>query len=492
VENLYDKLKELKNQDMYPMHMPGHKRNTAICQMDNPYAYDITEIPGFDNLHQPEGLLLSLSQRLSCLYGSGRAYPLVNGSTAGILAGISSAVKRGDKVLLARNVHKSVYHAIILMGLAPIYCYPQIAEEMTFYGGILPNEIEEALISNPDIRLVVITSPTYEGVVSDIRLISEITHRYGALLLVDEAHGAHFGFSEGFPESAVKQGADLVIQSLHKTLPAFTQSAVLHCNNSDLENRIAKYLAVYESSSPSYLLLAGIENCVRMLEEKARELFIAYNKRLNGFYESVQSLKRLKLLSQDIIGKSGIYALDRSKLIIYDKEKRLSGHQLHEILRRRYHIVMEMEAMDYVLGMTSICDTDEGFERLERALSEMDYELENVGGITEITEETRMNQAKESFILRQSKADTAAPPVQAMLPQEAWNLPVEEIEFRKSYGRISAAFVSLFPPGTPLLVPGEVIDHGLIDYIEQVKGEEISVTGLIGENMDRIEVIASL
>jgi arginine/lysine/ornithine decarboxylase len=454
--------------------------------MENPYAIDITEIPGFDNLHQPEGVLLSLSQRISQLYGSGKAYPLVNGSTAGILAGISAAVNRGDKILLVRNAHKSVYHAVILMGLVPVYCYPQKVEGTTLYGGILPEKIEEALITDEEIRLVVITSPTYEGVVSDIRAISEIVHRHGALLLVDEAHGAHFGFHEGFPESSVTLGADLVIQSLHKTLPALTQSAVLHSNNNCLNDKIEKYLAIYESSSPSYLLLAGMENCVQILEEKTKELFDAYDKKLNRFYQSMMQLKRLRLMTQEVVGRHGIYALDRSKLIIYDLEKKVTGHQLQELLYKNYHIVMEMEAPEYVLGMTSICDTAEGFDRLERALLEIDRELDSACGAVETY---KMYPVKEKM----SKIGTELPssyiPVQAMLPAMAWDVPTELIEFSESAGRISANFLCLFPPGSPILVPGEVIDSRLIQYIEQVKQEGISVTGLTGENKDRINVV---
>ncbi|MDD3172771.1 MAG: aminotransferase class I/II-fold pyridoxal phosphate-dependent enzyme, partial [Herbinix sp.] len=170
---LYDKLISYKKDDFYPMHMPGHKRNTRIMHMDNPYSIDFTEIEGFDNLHQPEGVLKELAERISNLYGTVKSYPLVNGSTAGILAGISAATKLGDSILVARNCHKSVFHGIAIRGLKPIYCYPQIIKEFGINGGILAEDIEKVLITNKEITLVVITSPTYEGVVSDIREIAE-------------------------------------------------------------------------------------------------------------------------------------------------------------------------------------------------------------------------------------------------------------------------------------------------------------------------------
>ncbi len=484
MERLYDKLAALSKEDYYPMHMPGHKRNTKINRMDNPYELDITEIDGFDNLHQQEGILLSLSQRLSHLYGAGKSYPLVNGSTAGILAGISACVSRGDKVLLSRNSHKSVYHAVILMGLVPVYCYPQKIDKKPLYGGILPSELEEALIKHSDIKLVIITSPTYEGVVSDIRSMAGLVHRYGARLLVDEAHGAHFGFHPGFPESAVTRGADLIIQSLHKTLPAFTQTAVLHCNAAELSHRVEKYLAIYESSSPSYLLMAGIDRCVHLLETRARELFEEYDEQLIRFYQSLRGLKKLSLLTGDVVGTAGIFALDRSKIIISTRGTGLSGHELQTILRESYHIEMEMAAPEYVLGMTSICDTPEGFERLGKALLETEKALE------ESVKNRNCKGEPEHEISSGSPAEISVTPEAAMPPGTAWAAPAQQIEFRDSAGQISAAFICLFPPGAPVIIPGEVIKQELIDYISHVKQEGISVTGLNGEFQDKIEVVS--
>jgi arginine decarboxylase len=483
LDRLYDKLVAYGKNGDYPMHMPGHKRNTSLCDMVDPYTIDITEIEGFDNLHQPEEVLLELSERLSRLYGAAYSYPLVNGSTAGILSGISAAVRKGDKVLIARNSHKAVYHGVILTETLPVYCYPQKTEEMAPYGGILPEDIEKALINNPDIRLVVITSPTYEGVVSDIAAIAGIAHSHGAYLLVDEAHGAHFGFHEGFPVSAVKLGADLVIQSLHKTLPALTQSAVLHCNAKELRNRLRKYLAIYQSSSPSYVLMAGIDRCIKLIEDNGEELFAKYDQRLTGFYERLKGLKALKLLQQDIIGQYGAYDLDRSKLTISVKGTGLTGHELHHLLHRQYKIMLEMEAPDYVLGMTGIADTDEGFDRLATALLEIDRHLEDTRGHTEAL--------KQPELLKERKdGDTIlSPPERKLWPYEAWDRPVREMEFGRSNGQISASFISLFPPGAPILVPGEVITTDLIDYIHSVIRQGVSVTGLIGENRDQIEVI---
>ena len=222
---LEQKLNELEQSDIYPFHMPGHKR--AFLPFANPYAIDITEIEGFDNLHHATGILQEAQQKAADLYGAKKTYYLVNGSTCGLLAAISAAVPRGGKILVARNCHKAVYHAMYLRQLVPVYLYP----EDTAYGiqgQVTPQMVRKQLEQTPDIRAVVITSPTYDGVVSDVQNIADIVHAYGIPLIVDEAHGAHFGFSPEFPENATRLGADAVIMSVHKTLPAFTQTALLH------------------------------------------------------------------------------------------------------------------------------------------------------------------------------------------------------------------------------------------------------------------------
>jgi arginine/lysine/ornithine decarboxylase len=479
MDRLYDKLNSYSESDYYPMHMPGHKRNTGMMQPIDPYRIDITEIDGFDNLHQPEGILKQLSERLECLYGAKKSFPLVNGSTAGILAGISAATIRGGKLLIARNSHKSVYHAAMINGLKPVYCYPPVLEGLPVYGGILASDIENVLISNKGIKLVVITSPTYEGVVSDIQRIAETVHCHGALLLVDEAHGAHFGFHPEFPVSAISLGADLVIQSLHKTLPAFTQTAVLHSNGAVSEHKLQQYLAIYQSSSPSYLLMAGIDRCISMLEDQGNDLFDKYNKMLQEFYYSMKKLTTLRIATKELAGERGVYALDPSKLTISVQHTGLSGHELQTILREKYHIEMEMAAPGYVLGMTSICDTEEGFRRLEEALLEIDRALA-VGTF-------RKKPSHENYF-----NINAVKPVQVLSPQEAAESDMHQIKLSCSAGRISAAFISLFPPGSPLIVPGERMEQELIDYICQVKQDGITVTGLAGDGMDEIEVVKTM
>lgn len=484
VDGLYEQLISYTEKDYYPMHMPGHKRNSGMLLPVDPYRIDITEIEGFDNLHQPEGVIRQLSERLARLYGAVKSFPLINGSTAGILAGISASARSGDKILINRNAHKSVYHAAMLRGLRPIYLYPQPAAGLPICGGITAEQIEGAFTENQEIRLVVITSPTYEGIVSDIYKIAKTVHRHGAVLLVDEAHGAHFGFHPAFPESAVRLGADLVIQSLHKTLPAFTQTAVLHSNKRIPDHKIQQYLAVYQSSSPSYLLMAGMDRCLRMLEEQGQSLFDEYYRRLQVFYREMGELKYLKLADGNFVRESGVFAFDPSKLTISVQGTSMTGHQLQSVLRSQYHIEMEMAASEYVLGMTSICDTEEGFCRLSKALLEID------SGLTKAVSVREGDRPKAE--IKDQRKDYFFRPMQVLSLHEVADRDTEQIKLAESSGRISAAFISLFPPGSPLIIPGEQIGQKLVDYIFFMKQEGLTVTGLTGDGMDEIEVVKTI
>lgn len=474
MDRLYDKLISYAGKDFYPMHMPGHKRNPDLMKMPDPYLLDITEIDGFDNLHQPEGILKDLSCRISRLYGSGCAFVLVNGSTAGIMAAISAATSRGDKVLVARNAHKSVYNAIMLMGLLPVYYYPQLIDGSSIFGGISAAEIEELLINNPEITAVIITSPTYEGIVSDIKDIAEAAHRHKALLIVDEAHGAHFGFSGAFPETAVRLGADLVIQSLHKTLPSFTQTAVLHSNCDELNGKIRKYLSCYQSSSPSYILMAGIDRCISLLEDRGRQLFDSFYDRLRAFYKSVSDLVRLSLLDDDIIGKASVHGRDPSKLVVRINNADLNGHQLQDILRSRHYIEMEMAAIDYALGISTIADSSEGFMRMDKALHDIDNSCAS---------------ADDGNNRISVNLNAVIKPERLLLPSEAAEHRAEIVSIDQAVGRVAATAISLFPPGIPLVVPGERLDADLIDFIRQMKNTGFTITGLAGSYNDGIEVL---
>lgn len=482
---MYDKLVEYNNMDYYPMHMPGHKRNAKLLQMINPYSIDITEIEGFDNLHHAEGIILEGMKRANQLYGSDYTNYLIGGSTAGILSGIAACTKKGDKIIVARNSHKSVYHAIYLNELQPVYIYPQQIEDFSINGGISPKIIEELLIKHQDIKLVVITSPTYEGILSDVKAISDITHQYGVPLLVDEAHGAHLGFHPGFPEGAIRCGADIVIHSIHKTLPAFTQTGLIHVNGKRIDyEEVKRYLGIYQTSSPSYILMAGIDQCVTLLEQKKEELFSIYDKRLQQFYNKNASLKYLKIVTGEKVRSSGFYDFDPSKIVISVKETDITGNQLYYSLLNDYKIQLEMASKDYALGMTSICDTEEGFLRFTEALLEIDskikYNKQKI--MKEIQQE--VNQQKVNEI-----ENNQGSPEIVMFSHTVTDQPYEILPLGECEGRVAAEYIYLYPPGIPLLVPGERFNKRLVERILEYKEQGLSIQGMMDKDGETIKVV---
>ena len=374
MEKLYKKLESYGQSDYYPFHMPGHKRNPDSVRGDFPFERDITEIEGFDNLHHPEDILLEAQKNVSKLYGTKESYYSVNGSTAALLAAVSAAVPRKGQILVARNCHKAVYHAMYLRELKPTYIYPQMDMKWWINGGIFPDKVERCLAENPEIKAVLITSPTYDGVVSDVKAIAEIAHKYEIPLIVDEAHGAHFQFSNYFPTSAVELGADLVIQSFHKTLPAMTQTAILHNCSGRVDGRlIRRFMGIYQTSSPSYILMASIDACMDTMAAEGHEMFREFTKMLEQARKRLSQCRYICLADpeKDV---NGVFDYDRSKLIFSTVNSTLTGAQLYDILLERYHIQMEMETETYALALAAVGDREEGFERLCKAIKEIDRE----------------------------------------------------------------------------------------------------------------------
>lgn len=457
--------------DYYPFHMPGHKRREL--SFPNPYCIDITEIDGFDNLHHAEGILREAQERAAELYGSERCFYLINGSTCGILAAICAATKKHDKVLVARNSHKAVYHAAELHELNVRYLYPVITET-DLQGQITPEQVKEAIQSEPDIRAVVITSPTYEGIISDIKGIAEVAHAYGIPVIVDEAHGAHLGFGSGFPENAVRQGADVAVMSLHKTLPSFTQTALLHLNTGRVsEEEIVRYLGIFETSSPSYLLMSGMDACVRNLQEDGAVLFQEYRKRLDAFYKDTADLKKLHVLSASDFTEREVFHWDDSKLVIFTGTAGMTGEELHQILLDTYHLQVEMVSAFYVLGMTSIMDTEEGFVRLSAALHEID------AGIRMADRNTSENFTRSMYVKNSSK----------MQIYQAAEHPCREVSFEEAVGQVSAGYVYFYPPGIPVIVPGEVITWELIGHIREYRDKNLCIEGILNLSEERIKIV---
>ncbi|MBQ3516362.1 MAG: aminotransferase class I/II-fold pyridoxal phosphate-dependent enzyme [Lachnospiraceae bacterium] len=479
MEGMLKKLQTLSESDFYPYHMPGHKR----C--GNPYfALDITEIDGFDNLHHATGMIKKAQERAAKLYGALESYFLVNGSTCGILAAMFASFQKGDKVLVARNCHKSVYHALEIRGLRPIYIYPETDEEYDISVGITAKQVEEAIEQHNEYRKekglsigvcnyydsikgMVLTSPTYEGITSDIKEIAEVLHKRDIILIVDEAHGAHFGFHEAFPESAIKQGADLVIQSLHKTLPSMTQTALLHrCSERVSVDRVQKYLGIFQTSSPSYIFMAHMDECVKMLEKKGPKLFQGFAERLDDFYKSCEDLKHIKIRKTS----------DPGKILI--KAEACNGRELYDILRTRFHLQMEMCAGNYVLGIMTICDSKEGYTRLRDALFCLDDEFAGIS-----CDSDQDDKRKTLVSLLNERPD------QYFRAYEAETRDFETITLSKAAGRMSGEYMYLYPPGIPFIVPGEIFTKELVKGLKSMQKMGYELQGTTDRSGKTVKVV---
>lgn len=465
MRTLYDRLTEYSDSDYYGFHMPGHKRQMNMMGDAPPYAIDITEIDGFDDLHHADGILKEAQARAARVYHADETHFLINGSSVGILSAVIGVTNRGDTVLVARNCHKSVYHAVEMNGLNPVYLLPGVDSSVQFNTEVSAEDVREALAKEPKIRAVIIVSPTYDGVVSDVEAISEAVHEKGIPLIVDEAHGAHFGFHPYFPRNANEEGADIVIHSLHKTLPSLTQTALLHMNGRLVcREKVRKYLHMLQSSSPSYVLMASIDSCVDLLCNRRDELFNPYVRRLERLRAGLSKLRRLHL------GETKRY--DRSKILISAGDTGLTGKELYQLLLEDYHLQMEMAAGTYVLAMTSAADTREGMERLLSALKEID------------------GTEGKSYLSKKNWDIPCLPE-----PDVVYNsFDIQEkasqkmsLPWRESAGHIAAEYAYLYPPGRPLIVPGERVSQEAANVLQWYHEMGFSVEGMKKEGY--IEVL---
>ena len=431
---LIHKLKEYAGSDMYPFHMPGHKR-TGDMGFPDPFTMDITEVDGFDNLHHPEGILKSSMDWAAQVYGADQTYYLVNGSSSGILSAVCGAVPRGGRILVSRNCHKSVYHGICLNQLKASYVYPQEIDGLGIQGGILPSDVDMMLKRYMDTQAVLIVSPTYDGVVSDIKGIAQVVHRAGLPLIVDEAHGAHFRYGEMFPVSALDLGADVVIQSVHKTMPSLTQTALLHIRNNRPDRgcyadqeRIDRYIHMVQSSSPSYVLMASLDLCRGWMEGQGAA----------DYRRTAGAAARLRAHLPALTEALG--PLDPTRLVVaapdgFAAQQTLEGHG----------IFIEMADRGHLVCIPTCMDTPEDLARLEAALLALP---------------------------RAGKALPMPPPPplpeQVLSLREALFAPREPLPLFRCAGRVSAQQIAPYPPGIPVIAPGERIGKKTVAYFQEI------------------------
>ena len=501
-EYINEALEKYIERGTYPWHMPGHKRQ-PIEESDNfwngVYAHDFTEAKDLDDMHEPEMFIADSLAEMKKVYGTFATYMLVNGSTSGLMTAIHATCHRGDVILAARNCHKAVYNAICMLELEPEYIVPdyvsmswpdgvgqnevgaisnEMSEKTDILGDISPDKLELALkelvADGRKPRAVIITSPTYEGVISDIRTIAGIVHRYGIYLIVDEAQGAHLNFME-WHETAMQQGADIVIESLHKTMPALTQTSLLHVMNPELDERVRRYLQIFQTSSPSYIFMQSMEKAVAFGANN-RDEFARYGRRLEAFAGRCDGLRNIRLFRPDassvkndeICNACKVFDHDEGRLVfvvrpgtVDESGQKFTGVMLAEILADRYGLIVEMASVSYVICISSVVDSADSYDILFNAVAEIDG---NLGYEPDKTDRQEL--------------DIISGRRSVMPPGIAWDRPVESVPIEGAAGKVSGAFVYAYPPGIPVLAPGEVVDRQAVSGIKSMIDNGLNVAGV--------------
>ena len=442
---LYNKLIEYSN-NMSIFHMPGHKfgKGAQLDQIDM-IRLDDTEAKGLDNLYVAEGVIKEAMTLMADFYGSKDTIFLTNGSTAGILASILAICKPGDQLIIARNTHHSVWSGLILAGVCPVYITPNYLDKEDILGEIQPGAVREALNQYPEAKGVLIVSPTYEGIVSNIEAIADIVHEKEGFLIVDEAHGAHFVLGEEFPISSIKKGADLVINSTHKTLPALTQSALLHiCTNQIKYEKVIQSLRMIQTSSPSYMMMGIMDYMRAYIIENRASICHDYIEPLKAIREELKNeLKVLELIEP----QEKLY--DKSKIIISTAYSNISGYELEALLNEKYHIAIEAALENYIILMTTMADNRQTLEALTTALCEIDCDLVQV----------EKRKPINPYVLE--KISLGRNPRDIYYSEKEW------IRLEESINRIASKNIMLYPPGIPIIAVGEKVKAESITFIKQ-------------------------
>lgn len=474
-QSVYDGLLSYSSSDIYPFHMPGHKRNTQKFGDRLNISLDMTESEGMENLHQPIGPIKKHQEEVAESFGAAASFYMINGSSGGILAGIRTATKRRDTIIIGRNAHKSSYHAIEICDLNPVFISPDVDENFGIFGSVNPRTIRQALEDNPKASLVAITSPTFEGVVSDVEEIAEICHEFGALLLVDQAHGAHFRYAPQLFKHALACGADIVIESLHKTLPSLTSTAIVHLSDRVDADKMRHNLAVFETTSPSHLLMASIDECILYLQANGLQEHIILYDRLKDFSKRMKGLEKLQVLCMGddrIENHPSFYQFDPSKIVISTMNTTITGMDLKNILREDYRLEVEMAYGNYAMGMATIGDEQIGFDRLAEALIDFDQKLDRV-------------ESKDPAIF-------PAIPRRKISVLDALEGDHEFMAVEDAKGLICSEYAWAYPPGIPLLTPGEVIDEDVLRRFRQLEDEGIRVNSSSKQMPEKIRVVKDM
>lgn len=446
-KTLYEELIKFSKKDKVRAHMPGHNGGEGLSSKfkRNAFKIDLTELDGTDELRDPRGLIKKSLERAANAFGAKRTYYLVNGSTLGLEAAILAAAKPGDSLIVDRACHKSVISAMILGQVTPIFIEPDFADAYGIYGSMSPITVMDALSAHPEAAGVVLTCPTYYGVCSDVERLAKNIHAAGKFLIVDEAHGAHFAFSEELPRTALSQGADLVVQSAHKTLPSMGQTALLHLGGTNRisEEQVTKCINLLQTSSPSYIMLAAIDEAIHTMTSGGAKRLKEITDKLTYIKSKIGVLDKVSC-----VVKSGLENnYDITKLVVDFSGLGISGYGAAELLKRDYGIYPEMaderNVLFYITAGTTLRDLD----LIDRAITDI---------------------SKAEYKPQPIKKQVPLPSIElAMDMRKAFDADSETISPENAAGRICAEIVDCCPPCVPICVPGQLINNEIIDYITE-------------------------
>lgn len=460
-----------------PFHVPGHKQGNGVEKEfydfmgENPFKIDVTIFEMVDGLHNPTTHIKRALELAADAYGAEESFFCVNGTSGAIQAMILSAVKAGDKILVPRNTHKSVNAGIILSGAQPVYMEPEIDQVNGIAHGVSPETVEKTLRENPDASAVLIINPTYYGVSTDLKKIVKIVHEYDIPLLVDEAHGPHLKFSHELPFSGMEAGADACAQSTHKIIGAMTQGSILHVQGNRINYaKVKQVLSLLQTTSPSYILLASLDCSRKQIALEGKDLIAESIKRADYLRDEINKVKGFKCFGREILDGKGKYAFDPTKIAISAKELGLTGYQLERIFVDKYNIQPELSDFYNVLLVTTFGDKIESIEAVIEAVKNISLETEFEGEVPAFK-------------------DIPQIPELDQVPREAFFSEKTRKPMKEAIGHISGELIMAYPPGIPIICPGERITEEIIDYVEDLRRAGLSVQGLEDSNIENINII---
>ena len=471
---IYEALEEFKSKRIVPFDVPGHKRGRGNSELtaflgEQALTVDVNSMKPLDNLCHPVSVIKDAEALAAEAFGAAHAFFMVNGTTSAVQGMILTACKKGDKIIVPRNVHRSVINALVLCGAEPVYVNPEVDHRLGIALGMSVNQVEKAILENPEAKAVLVNNPTYYGICSDIRGIVQLAHKHGLLVLADEAHGTHLYFGKDLPVSAMEAGADMAAVSMHKSGGSLTQSSFMLLGPVVNAGYARQIINLTQTTSGSYLLLSSLDISRRNLALNGEEIFSHVVELAEYVRHEINQIGDFYAFSKELINGDSVYDFDVTKLSVYTRDIGLAGIEVYDILRDEYDIQIEFGDIGNILAYVSVGDRNRDVERLISALSEI----------------KRRYMRDKAGMFTQEYID----PEVVTTPQQAFYAEKESLPIHETVGRVCSEFVMCYPPGIPILAPGERITQDIIDYIDYAKEKGCSMTGPEDLSIERLNVL---